>query len=395
MKNKKENRREFFKKATASAVGLVVAPNLINADSKKANEDIKNREIEPIWRNRSENMQYRMLGRTGMMVSEITLGTLPLRTPDHFPIFDTSIERGINYFDTAYAYGRTEVESNLGAYFKQTGNREKIFLATKMSPYFTVVDNYIEDIFKGLPASKQEAIHKKASDMIAERTVKRSGYHMNYFSRQESQFDRGYFRHVMLQEYGYKKGLKEKIKKSAHNLLEESLSRLQTDYVDVLHIPHGIAVPEQMDDTIKELFEEFKQKGLVRASAVSFHNDVAANLINAINVGFYDVTMFAYNIAIHAALEAPLYNAKQSGMGLIAMKLVNLFTRDSNPSWILDKLNTAIPDENMSKFSKSYVWALQNPNLTCCVSQMENLDELTDNLTAIGKKVDIENNFVS
>ena len=60
--------------------------------------------------------------------------------------------------------------------------------------------------------------------------------------------------------------------------MEDSLRHLKTDYVDVLHCPHGIAMPDLMEDELlSEMFAEFKQKGLIRAAAVSFHNDVGGN----------------------------------------------------------------------------------------------------------------------
>lgn len=69
-------------------------------------------------------------------------------------------------------------------------------------------------------------------------------------------------------------------------------------------------------------------------SRYSVHNDVAGNLSKAIEVGYYDATMFAYNIVNHAALE--------------------------------------------------------NPNLSCCVAQMETIDMFADNIKIMGRKVDLE-----
>ena len=48
-------------------------------------------------------MSYRMLGRTGMMVSELVVGTFRFNDPTHFPILDDEIERGMNYIDCAAA----------------------------------------------------------------------------------------------------------------------------------------------------------------------------------------------------------------------------------------------------------------------------------------------------
>ncbi|MEJ2753051.1 MAG: aldo/keto reductase, partial [Chloroflexota bacterium] len=54
-------------------------------------------------------MQYRYLGRTGLKVSPLCLGTMnfgPHTTePDSYAIMDQALEMGINFFDTANVYG--------------------------------------------------------------------------------------------------------------------------------------------------------------------------------------------------------------------------------------------------------------------------------------------------
>ena len=82
-------------------------------------------------------MDYRKLGRTGLKVSPLCLGTMNFgpRTSeaDSFKIMDRALEEGINFFDTANRYGATETESILGRWFAQGGGRrEKVVLATKV-----------------------------------------------------------------------------------------------------------------------------------------------------------------------------------------------------------------------------------------------------------------------
>ncbi|WP_168442246.1 aldo/keto reductase [Pontiella desulfatans] len=335
-------------------------------------------------------MRYRRLGKTAMMVSELAMGTFPFESEDSFPLFDAAIDRGINYFDCASAYSGGKVEANLGRYFKASGNREKVFLSTKLSGYYWELDRWLMTEVGKKSKAVQHEIEAKAESLLEQRRVKLPGYHIQYFGGQANQFDKTYYRYFAMQEIGISDEWRGKIKQNAYRLLEEGMTRLQTDYLDVLHIPHGVAMPEMMDDLLKEIFQEFKQKGLVKASAVSFHNDVTGNLLQAAKVGYYDVAMFAYNIANHAGLEHAMYKAHQSGMGLIAMKVAKLFSMGNQPAWRLSKLNAAIPDEGLSPFAKSYLWALQNPNLSCCVSQMETIEQLNDNLQVVGRKLDLE-----
>ncbi|MGQ1788395.1 MULTISPECIES: aldo/keto reductase [unclassified Saccharicrinis] len=383
MNDKKDSRRAFLQKTVASSLGLISAPTLINASGQNIRPKTEDKVIEPIWRNKKQGMQYRMLGKTGMMVSELGMGTFPYHTEESYPVLDASIERGINYFDSAFAYGKGEVEKNLGKYFKLRGNRDKVFLTTKLSGYGK--GKYLKKIYDSLAPSQQEKLQKQADELLAERMVLRPGYHFNYFNGQEQQLHSSYLWHVVLQQYGMKKEWKQEIRKHAYELIEGSLKRMQVDYVDVLFCPHGASGPELKDEILEELLTEFKQKGMIKASAVSFHNDVAGNLDAAIDLGYYDVAMFAYNIANHAAVDASMHKAKRSGMGLVAMKVSRLYVMENKPDWIVDKLNSIVPGDKLSKFAKSYQWALQNPNLSCCVSQMETVEKLDDNLQAVGQ----------
>ncbi len=86
-------------------------------------------------------MDYTNLGRTGLKVSRLCLGTMnfgPLTTePDSFAIMDKALEHGINFFDTANVYGQKlgegVTENIIGRWLAQgDGRRDKIVLATKV-----------------------------------------------------------------------------------------------------------------------------------------------------------------------------------------------------------------------------------------------------------------------
>jgi aryl-alcohol dehydrogenase-like predicted oxidoreductase len=54
-------------------------------------------------------MDYRSLGRTGLKVSPLCLGTMNFgpqtSEPDSFALMDKALEHGINFYDTANVYG--------------------------------------------------------------------------------------------------------------------------------------------------------------------------------------------------------------------------------------------------------------------------------------------------
>jgi aryl-alcohol dehydrogenase-like predicted oxidoreductase len=88
-----------------------------------------------------DDMEYTYLGRTGLSVSRVCLGTMNFgpRTDeaDAHKIMDVAHERGVNFFDTANVYGwgenRGRTEEILGTWFAQGGGRrERTVLATKL-----------------------------------------------------------------------------------------------------------------------------------------------------------------------------------------------------------------------------------------------------------------------
>lgn len=86
-------------------------------------------------------MEYRHLGRSGVKVSRLCLGTMnfgPQTTEaDSFALMDRALELGINFFDTANVYGwklgEGWTEQIVGRWFAQGGGRrDKVVLATKV-----------------------------------------------------------------------------------------------------------------------------------------------------------------------------------------------------------------------------------------------------------------------
>ncbi|MGC0331223.1 aryl-alcohol dehydrogenase-like predicted oxidoreductase [Streptomyces sp. SAI-170] len=86
-------------------------------------------------------MKYTQLGRTGLKVSRLVLGTMNFGPQtdeaDSHAIMDAALDAGINFFDTANVYGWGEnkgrTESIIGSWFaKSAANRDKVVLATKV-----------------------------------------------------------------------------------------------------------------------------------------------------------------------------------------------------------------------------------------------------------------------
>jgi aryl-alcohol dehydrogenase-like predicted oxidoreductase len=86
-------------------------------------------------------MEYTYLGRSGLKVSRLCLGTMNFgpstEEAEAFRIMDAALDAGINFFDTANVYGGTgargRTEEIIGHWFALGGGRrEKVVLATKV-----------------------------------------------------------------------------------------------------------------------------------------------------------------------------------------------------------------------------------------------------------------------
>ncbi|MCL7452453.1 MAG: aldo/keto reductase [Anaerolineae bacterium] len=87
-------------------------------------------------------MEYRTLGRTGVQVSSLCLGTAnfgnPTPEPECRQILQAALDAGINIIDTADSYNGGESERIIGRFLKDTGQRDRVVLTTKV--YYPVGD---------------------------------------------------------------------------------------------------------------------------------------------------------------------------------------------------------------------------------------------------------------
>lgn len=81
-------------------------------------------------------MEYRLLGRTGVRISPLCLGTANFADPtpekECIDIVKRAVDAGINMIDSADAYAKGESERILGKALSQGGIRDKVLVATKV-----------------------------------------------------------------------------------------------------------------------------------------------------------------------------------------------------------------------------------------------------------------------
>ncbi len=81
-------------------------------------------------------MEYRILGRSGLKVSPLCLGTMNFGQPtpeaEAGQIINQAIDSGINFIDTANVYNNGESERIVGRALRENGQRDNVVLATKV-----------------------------------------------------------------------------------------------------------------------------------------------------------------------------------------------------------------------------------------------------------------------
>lgn len=232
---------------------------------------------------------YRRLGRTNAMVSDISLGSGKIQ--DKAVAID-AIDRGVNYFDTAPDYAHTTSERILGEAIRETGGRDQMFLASK----FCTSDGH-------LPA-----------DASVEQIMA---------------------------------------------AVEGSLTRLGTDYLDLIHI-HSCDVMERlMAPSFHEAFDRLRDQGKARFLGVSTHTpNLQAIARQAIVSDRFDVMMLAYHYGLFPQIGRIIDQAHAKDVGVVAMK-----TLKGGRAADL----AGFEDEAGSYAQASFRWVLSNPSVSCLV----------------------------
>jgi predicted aldo/keto reductase-like oxidoreductase len=103
--------------------------------------------------------------------------------------------------------------------------------------------------------------------------------------------------------------------------------------------------------------------------------------------------MVAYNIINGGYMEREIELARESGMGIIAMKAAMAVATHHKalqpiPEWRIQKVERIVPGD-MKPPVKAYLWALQNPNISAVISNLWDEQHVNDNLSVAGKKVEL------
>ncbi|GAA4577205.1 aldo/keto reductase [Planotetraspora kaengkrachanensis] len=305
-------------------------------------------------------MKYRMLGRTGVFVSEICLGAMSFGGADH-PVYQAvgglpveeadrivgiALDAGVNFIDTADVYSAGESESQLGQVLK--GRRDGVVLATKLAARMGPGPNDV-----GLSRLR----------------VARA--------------------------------------------LEDSLRRLQTDHIDLYQL-HSVDPHTPIEDTLRALDDAVRQ-GKIRYVGCS--NFAAWQVAKALGVSaLRDLPAFvsvqAYYSLVGRELEHELLPViEEERLGLMVWAplaggwLSGKFDRGgaSDPTSrqaqagraefpridreraydVIDVLKAVAARHEVSAARVALAWVLARPSVTCAVAGVRRPGQLEDNLAAV------------
>lgn len=158
--------------------------------------------------------------------------------------------------------------------------------------------------------------------------------------------------------------------------VEASLQRLQTDYVDLIHIHSCDRVDRLLAPNIHEAFDRLKEQGKVRFLGVSTHTPDLETVANAaIDSGRFDVMMLAYHFGMWPTFGHILDKAKAHDVGIVAMKTLK-GAKHTNLA--------AFQDEAHVYSHAAFRWVLSNPNVSSLVVSFKKPQHVNEYLAASG-----------
>ncbi len=164
--------------------------------------------------------------------------------------------------------------------------------------------------------------------------------------------------------------------------LDESLERLQTDYIDLFFV-HGISSISEMDADTRAWAEKAKAAGKIRLFGFSTHSNMEGCLQGAANLDWIDGIMMTYNYRLmHTPdMRRAVDACVKAGIGLTAMKTQGGGQVRTN-SEIELKLAGRFLQKGFTDAQAKLKAVWQNSQISSICSQMPNMTILMANVAA-------------
>jgi uncharacterized protein len=158
--------------------------------------------------------------------------------------------------------------------------------------------------------------------------------------------------------------------------VEESLTELRTDTIDVIQL-HSLKSKERaFISEVREALVQLKQQGKVRFFGVTTHTN-QAEVVNALvddPTKFFDTVLVAHNFKSPPELTQAIARAAKANIGVVAMKT-------QAGGYKTDALGGISPHQAALK------WALQDTNVANAIPGMRDMAELREDISVMGMKL--------
>jgi len=165
-------------------------------------------------------------------------------------------------------------------------------------------------------------------------------------------------------------------KKDIFSDVETSLSKLKTDYIDVIQL-HSLNSKERaFNPETREALLELRKQGKVRFFGVTTHTN-QAEILDALAddpTKFFDVALVGYNFKSDSDIKQSIARAAKSGIGIVAMKT-------QAGGYKTTALGPISPHQAALK------WVLQDTNIACAIPGMQNMTMFQDDIAVMNMKM--------
>jgi uncharacterized protein len=297
------DRRNFIFKSAIGLSGAGLAAPLLHAGTEE--------------KAKTPKTIYRTMGRTKLEVPVLSFGVMNTDSPD---LIKKALEMGLKYLDTANVYLRGNSETSIGRVLKETGMRDKVYVATKVM----------------LARDWQKAVFSNEGSGFAPAATAEN------FNKQ----------------------------------LDQSLGRLQTDHVDVLFVHACDSAAMVNYEVTLNAAVKAKEAGKARFIGVSGHR--SAEIIRAaVDAKVYDVVLATINFQLEDKddVAKAIAYAKESGVAIVAMKTQGGARRPGGPE--------GQGDAASFNHKAALKWALNLDGVCTAIPGMTTFDQLALNFSVM------------
>jgi uncharacterized protein len=162
-------------------------------------------------------------------------------------------------------------------------------------------------------------------------------------------------------------------------LLERSLERMKTDYID-LYFLHGVKSPDDFTDDVKAWAEKAKKSGKIKLFGFSTHSNMAECLTTASELGWIDAIMPRYNFRFmnDDEMKKAVELCHKAGIGITAMK-TQAYKEESETE---KQLSAHFMQKGYTEHQAKIKAVWQDPRIASICSAMPNVAILVANVAA-------------